>query len=299
MKRISIDVRFQWLKPKLGHEWRGKGRSRKWTQRLVPLSGAIGSKTPGGMWAYTPPPGLFRKFARLNFANDEWREQGIRAFADEWGDIIAQPQEGTERLTTEVEIIRKHATMETWCRAIQHLSRAVDLWDGINEPKRHKQLRHLFVRRTGAIVYKRTVYKRTAESGGERYQWTWDAVPIATGANVAEFPAGDILRPARKALQLEIRDALTDTETPSHATPNLTPELRLVTSPVNLLADMWLTFARLVSGEIEERPCEMFDSCHEYIYVGSGPRLQRNDTSTCSAACRQKKKRLDEDKSSR
>jgi hypothetical protein len=70
-----------------------------------------------------------------------------------------------------------------------------------------------------------------------------------------------------------IRSALRDTKTPSCATPYLTGDLRLV-YPVNLLAYMWLTFARVVSGEIEERPCEMFDGCHKHIYVGSGPGLK-------------------------
>jgi len=296
VKRTSMDVRFRWLTPESGHEWRGKGRGRKWTQRLVPLSGAIGSETPGGMWAYTPPPGLFRKFAGLNFANDERREKEIRSFADEYGDIIAQPQEGHVTITDATpwaQTHRKHATMETWCRAIQHMSRAVDLWDGINDPKRHKELRLLFIRIMGAIFYKMTVYKRTLDDlGGERYQRDWDLVPIAMGKDVAAYPARDITWPARRALQVVIQRALTDTETPSHATANLTRELRLVTAPVNLLADMWLTFARVVSGEIEERPCEI---CHRYIYVGSGPGLQRSDTITCSVACRKKKQRREDE----
>ncbi len=96
---------------------------------------------------------------------------------------------------------------------------------------------------------------------------------------------------SRRALQIEIHRALTDTKTPSHTALRFTPELRFALSPPNLLAYMWLTFARVVSGEIEERPCAMFEICHEYIYVGSGPGLQRDDTTTCSAACRQRKKR--------
>lgn len=111
---------------------------------------------------------------------------------------------------------------------------------------------------------------------------------IAMGKDVAKYPASDITRAARRALQLEIKRALTDTETPSHATPYLTPELRLVTYPVNLLACMWLTFARVVWEEIGERRCLV---CPDYFYVGSGPGLRRADRVTCSDACRQFKKR--------
>ncbi len=95
----------------------------------------------------------------------------------------------------------------------------------------------------------------------------------------------------RRALQLEIHRALTDMKTPSFTTIGLTSELRVAVYPVNLLAYMWLTFARVVSGEIEERRCKMFERCHGYVYVGRGPGLQRVDTTTCGAACRQKKKR--------
>lgn len=276
-----MDVRFRWLTPDSGHEWKRKGRGRG-TQRLVPLSGAVGSKTPGGMWAYTPPPGLFRKFAGLNLTNDERRGIEIRTFADGYGDIIAQPQEGTVSWTTEREIIRKHATLETWCRTIQHMRRAVDLWDRINDPKRRVELQRLIVRSKYAITYGAIHHSFENKVGDDEY------VVIATGKDISAYPVRDIIRPARRALQLEIRRALTDTETPSHATPYLTPELRLVTYPVNLLADMWLTFARVVSGEIEERRCAV---CPEHFYVGSGPGLRRADRVTCSDVCRKRKQR--------
>jgi hypothetical protein len=105
--------------------------------------------------------------------------------------------------------------------------------------------------------------------------------------------SGDAQRRGQQSLRSEIHRALTDTVTPSHTTLGLTPKLGLVRCPVNLLAYMWLCFARVVSGEVEERPCEMFARCGEYIYVGRGPGLQREDTTTCGAACRQKKKRQD------
>jgi hypothetical protein len=81
---------------------------------------------------------LFRKFAPLKIVNDEARRREIRAFADEYGDIIAQPQEGGLSLTTEVKVIRKHATTETWYGAIRHIRRAVDLWDRFNDSEGHE-----------------------------------------------------------------------------------------------------------------------------------------------------------------
>ena len=284
-----MDVRFSWLLPDSGHEWKRKGRGRG-AQRLVPLSGAIDSKTPGRILICTPPPGLFRKFAALNIAHDELRQQNIRDFADEYGDIIAQPQEGTETVTTHTEIIRKHATLETWCRTIQHMRRAVDLWDRINDPKRHVELERILVRTKDAIIY-RAIHHPLENKAGDT-----ELVVLAMGKDTAAYPDRDIIRRARRALQLEVQRALSDIETPSHATPSLTRELRLVMLPDNLLANMWLTFARLVWGEIEERHCTV---CPERFYVGSGPGLSRADRVSCSDVCRKRKERQKDQQRSR
>ena len=100
---------------------------------------------------------------------------------------------------------------------------------------------------------------------------------------------GGARRRGQRSLQLEIHHALTDTALPSHTAIGLTSELGLALHPVNLLAYMWLTFARVVSGEIEERPC--MGNCSGYIYVGRGPGLKREDTVTCSDACRKWRER--------
>lgn len=280
MKRPSTDVLFIWSKPESGHEWKQKGRWRG-ARYLVPRLGAKGKVTE-----YVPHPGLFRTFASLNSAKDDARAWEIKVFAKAYGDIIARPQGDHVRLSTEVEMVRTHATMETWCRAIQHMRRAVELWDLINAGERHKEFSGLIIRSKGAITYRRVHHPLERQEGNDSF------VVIATGKKLAEYPVEDLIKPARKALQYEVQEALTDIETPSYTTPCLLmPEFHLVLRPVNLLADMWLSFARVVSGEIEERRCEMFARCGEYIYVGLGPGLQRSDATTCSAACRQEKKR--------
>ncbi len=287
MGKATADVMFTWCKPGTpenprGYEWKRKG-TWKGRQYLVPLLGAKGKVTE-----YAPHPGLFRTFASLSIAKDGAREWEIEAFAKDYGDIIARPQDDHVRLTTVVETVRTHATMETWCRAIQHMRRAVVLWDCINDTGKHEYLRQLFTRPKGAILYWQKHHPL------ERMSDNTTCPALAMGKDVTKFPANDVLPLARKALQYEIQTAFTDTETPSYSTPCVvTPELRLMLRPVNLLAFMWLRFARVVSGEIEERPCEMFTSCRKYIYVGSGPGLQRSDATTCGANCRQQKKRQD------
>lgn len=287
MREMTADVVFTWCRPGTpekprGYEWKRKGGTWRGRQYLVPLLEAKGEWTE-----YVPHPGLFRTFASLS-SNTTDEALLIESFAKVYGDIIARPEDDVVRLTTVVEIIRKNATLQTWCRAIEHMRRAVVLWDRINAPRGHDEMKLLFTRPKGAsaILYWRTHHPL------ERKSDNTTCSVLVMGKNVSSYPVGQIVPLARKALQYEIQSAFADTETPSHTTPCVvTPELHLALRPANLLAFMWLSFARVVSGDIEERRCEMFKTCGEYIYVGHGPGLQRNDTTTCSAACRQSKKR--------
>ena len=52
---------------------------------------------------------------------------------------------------------------------------------------------------------------------------------------------------------------------------------------------MWLTLARLASGEIAEQKC--LAQCGEYIYTGVGPGLKKTGTTTYSDRCRKWKER--------
>ena len=97
---------------------------------------------------------------------------------------------------------------------------------------------------------------------------------------------------ARTALQVEIESVLKDLTTPSCARVCLNQKLELFVYPVNLRAFMWLTLARLVSGEIVEQPCiGKSKNCLRYIYTGLGPGLKKTGTVTCSIACRKWKQR--------
>lgn len=94
---------------------------------------------------------------------------------------------------------------------------------------------------------------------------------------------------AREALQIEVESALQDAKTPSYARVYLNARFELFVHPVNLLAFMWLTIARLLSGEIEERLCAFCKKKH--FYIGMGPGLHRADQKVCGATCRKGKQR--------
>ena len=100
----------------------------------------------------------------------------------------------------------------------------------------------------------------------------------------------------RMILSEELIDsALRDTETPSCATPVLVlKENRIVLCPANLLAFMWLTFARVVAGEIREQPCTAKDldgnPCPNFVYFEPGVR-RYDERATCGDTCRKRKQR--------
>lgn len=97
---------------------------------------------------------------------------------------------------------------------------------------------------------------------------------------------------AKQELQLEIESALRDVKTPCCARALLNQKLELFVYPVNLLAFMWLTLARLLSGDIVEQVCMgVSKQCVGHFCTGIGPGLKKTGTTTCSPACRKWKER--------
>jgi hypothetical protein len=99
---------------------------------------------------------------------------------------------------------------------------------------------------------------------------------------------------AREDLPLEIESALRDLNTPSCTRVCLNHNLELSVYPVNLLAFMWLSFARVVAGKIQERPCTGLkltgQPCPNFVYFEPGVR-RYDERATCSPACRKRKQR--------
>jgi len=109
-----------------------------------------------------------------------------------------------------------------------------------------------------------------------------------------ERASGRARSQAREQLQIEIESALRDLKTPCCARMCLNQNMELFVYPINLLAFMWLTLARLLSGEIDEQPCMgNGKNCLRYIYTGLGIGLKKTGTITCSVACRKWKERHD------
>jgi hypothetical protein len=256
---LSDPFIFRWTVNQAGYEWLD-GRDGK--MRLYP------HHTPGvGITHYTPEPGLFREFAKVNPTRD-----GIREFAEKYGDLFDQ----WDIMHTQVRGGRflGGTSLERWKAKIEEVRSLVDLWDQIQDETRHAELKKIIVRTDREICYVRGLTN----------------VTLAREGQLSRFDPRDVLLPARCALQWEINKRLSDTETPTLTVPrlSLTPDnhQRIVFQPGNLLAEMWMRFAQTVTGEFRLKQCAV---CDRYFQVGPGGK--RKHTETCSAKCRQQKSR--------
>ena len=253
---------FLWTVSQSGYEWLDGVDGKR---RLFPRH------TPGlGIRRYAPEPGLFREFAALDPTRD-----AIRDFAGKYGDLF-------DRWDIEHTLVRRGrlvggTSLDRWKIKIRNMRELVEIWDQIQE-KRVPELRKIIVRSEEEICYVRDGTNITLARKGE---WR-------------RFAPRDVLLPAMCALQLEIYKRLSDTETPTLVVPRLTltPDTHpwIVFQPCNLLAAMRMQFAQATTGAYRLQQCA---GCDKYFPVGPG--AKRGHSITCSAKCRKRKERADEE----
>jgi hypothetical protein len=246
-----------------GYEWL-KGVDGK--PRLVPR------RVQGvGFRRCEPHPGLFREFALLSPTRD-----AIAGFAGQYGDLF-NSYALEQAVTREDRTGTQGTTLGAWSKEIGDMRVLVELWENIQH------------RRIAAL---KQIIKWTAKDVGYLIETpahssnTTIAHADIPGSGFTRFGWKDVVLPARCALQMEINKRIATHPTVPRLA--LTPDhrQRLIFVPPNLLGAMWLQFAQAVAGELELYPC---DACGKFFQRGPGGR--RADATTCSDACRQRKKR--------
>jgi hypothetical protein len=242
--------------------------------RLVPRV------VPGaGFHTREPQPGLFREFAKMPPKRD-----AIQAFAAQYGDLFSRydPMQSAVRDDGTVSF---GASLGAWTREIGDMCVLVELWEQIQ----HKQVAAL------KKVIKWAGNKKVGYSikTPRRERSVTLAHVDIPETGLSRFSPKDVVLPARCALRLEINLRLAEHPTvPQLAwTPDTPSESggrnqRIVFTPPHLLAALWLWFARAVTSQFQLTECK---ACGKYFQVGPGGR--RADATTCSNACRQRKKR--------
>lgn len=260
--RVNVAGREESDRALPGYEWRDSSDGKR---RLYPQC-APGSLT----MLYTPAPGLFREFASIPPT-----PEAIADFAGRRGDLVDSWDMSHARVSGGRLV--GGTTLARWRAKIGDMRDLIEMWDKIQDKRRHKELSAYFVRTEDSLAYVRV---------GSHHE-------LARGVQLKKIPPKDIVRAARAALAWELNRRLSDTDTPSLVVPQIawTPDFRqrIVFRPSNLLAEMWMRFAQAVAGEFGLKKCAN-PECSEYFQVGLGGK--RQDKETCGPKCRQRKSRL-------
>ncbi len=265
---------FGWRVAEAGYEWKQSvGSKQHLYERNIPGKGSR---------IYRPlvdTPGSFLEFAELRGKDD------IREFADQYGALFDKysDDDHIEEKSTFWSVGAACGTaLMVWQREIVDMRILIAILESITS-NRMADLKQIVAWKGSAVKY-RVVTPRYRASA-------WLALP----GEPHQFGEGDLLLPARYALQREINKRLSDEFNESDrkiaAVPCLVwgadgnQSLRIM--PPNLLGAMWLQFAQFASGAYHLKRCP---GCSRYFQAGEGaPR--RADAVTCSDACRQRKRR--------
>jgi len=275
MKTAQVQMAaFGWRVAAAGYEWKQSVSSKPHLyERNVPGKGAR---------IYQPlidTPGLFLEFAELRGKDD------IREFADRYGVLFDRYSEEdyiNEKGTYWSMDAACGTALVVWQREIGDMRTLVAIWDSITNNKM-ADLKQIVAWKDRAVDYRIVTPRyRASES------LTQSGVPHP-------FGEGDLLMPARYALQREINKRLSDELNDSDRKIACVPRLAwnadgsqsLTIMPPNLLGAMWLQFAQFASGVYQLKRCE---GCKRYFQTGAGAR-KRADAISCSDACRQRKRR--------
>jgi hypothetical protein len=234
----------------------------------------VGCGETGYVLPKTMPSGLFLEFARL-----EQEPEAIRRFACEYGIIAAG---GPEALVANKGRFHSGSTVAEWAAEIADMGEVTRIWQAIEDPKRRAELKEIITRVNGAIRCSISTPKQV-------WNYAWRE------ADSYRFGKKDLLLPAKYVLQAEINRRLADPQnvtaprlvwTRDHSAKERSQ--RLVFTPPNLLAALWLQFAQALTGDCQLKECE---GCGKYFLRGPGAN-RRDGAKTCRDACRQRKRWL-------
>ncbi len=228
---------------------------------------------------------LFEKFADLKLT-----PASIQPFANRYGDLSNRysPATAVRRPAGTYRTSQLHgSSLRKWKGEIQRMRILVAIWRAVKAARKRDL--------EGVIVWTR---RNTVEYG---LPWTETLIasPHYNKHLLDRFKPLDVIRPAMYLLQAEINRRIADPTDddflsivprfvwcpgPRNDEGKAKPDhhQRIIFEPTNLLAAIWLQFARAVTEGYQLQTCA---GCGEYFQVGKGAR--RAHTKTCSDKCRQ------------
>jgi len=237
--------------------------------------------------SYEAPAELFETFAKT-----EETKEGIKAFADEFGQLGFETGKGRTRFADDnvSGMDWPGELLSWWCGAIAEMRNATALWKSIAEARNgddsalSRYVRWALVSGDGARA-------RVSVSlpGRSRSWFGRELQNLQTRANSnpktrRQWTRGDLIRPANEFLREKLMDRLAGSLSIgldwNEINSNLTRSFR----PNSLLALLWLQFADALTGETNFRHCKNAH-CGKLILI-SPEHGSHTNKQTCSDSCR-------------
>ena len=222
------------------------------------------------------PGGVF-----LEFANLQPDPESIRQFANRYGNNLLERYD-LSQLEVHRGVAKGGSTLQAWAGEIADMRVLVDIWHATEDQKHRAKLKEIITWKGKDVMYSITTPRR--------------AMPLAW-LDSSRFKPSDLLMPARYALQAEINRRLSEPEMLTAPRLVWSQELskddgppqaryqRIIFTPPNLLAALWLQFAQALAKKYRLKTCE---GCGKIFVAGPGSG-KREDSETCKGACRQRK----------
>lgn len=273
---------FRWQVELAGYEWARGLLDSEW--RLV-------ARLPGlqqrGIRVYEP---LKDNRLFLSFAAVKPTRRAILQFADKYGTLFDNHdlEESVRRPSGQYDSSQVYGTrFVRWKSEIERMGRLVRIWNAVKSGRGDQVKNMIHWKGNNAVGYKL----------GTR--WGWLATPEINKFLLMRFKRNELLKPAMYLLQREINQTIAEADSLGyaaivprlvwcpgpriHGMPRPDHHQRLIFQPTNLLAAIWLQFAKAVTEEYQLRFCQ---GCGEVLQIGKGAR--RSHSKTCSPRCRQR-----------
>ena len=295
-KAVNSLFRYQWVKATGGYEWisvkvpvppliEGGKRIRFKPESdflLVESDRAAGRRD---IHAYEAPDNLF-----VTFAKTEETNEGIKAFADEYGELGFEIGKGATRFSDDAVSGSNFPgeLLSSWRQAIASMRNAIALWQATLAARRDQSALSRYVKwdlvRDRVSVTKEPQPRVPLGGAGWRSWLARDDARRAFGA----FRREELIRPAQEFLREELMERLTgalsvrlDWVDWNTANSKLVRSLR----PNSLLVLLWLQFADALTGVTEFRLCKR-KGCGKLIQISREPGGSRTNKQTCSDSCK-------------
>jgi hypothetical protein len=257
---------FRWHVPEAGYQWTKVEVQRQVWSVLEPA---------GRKERHYEPLKEYKTLFR-EFASTPPTPEGVLAFANRYGPLGVLT-DGVHRLHPAVARLKgiPGERFEVWCKEINTLKAAVDLWDMVQQEDEAGLSRHIrWSPDKKSVCLTHLPDKKSVDD---------DFLEEFPDPDL--FSPGEVIRPALFYVQSLVNRVLGDNERVSPQLVYDEQRGRMVLSllPETLLGALWLQFAQAIGGNKEYRACHV---CGKWFEVS--PEMTRSDRRTCSDSCRSK-----------